>query len=146
MRHAVRFRVGVVKTCLIGAGGVRGVTESHAGCGVCALRARREAAERGTTEAEGKYPFQLDSKEPQWDKFQDYLKGEVLNRKGTIVSFRFCSKTVPERGRRALLSRKGTIISYLATLERYFRRRSGERSVALQVLPENARHCMVIRK
>ena len=28
-------------------------------------------------EAEGKNPFQLDSKEPQWDKFQDYLKGEV---------------------------------------------------------------------
>ena len=33
--------MGVVKTCLIGAGGVRGVTESHAGCRVCALRARR---------------------------------------------------------------------------------------------------------
>ena len=28
-------------------------------------------------EAEGKNPFSLDSKEPQWDKFQDYLKGEV---------------------------------------------------------------------
>ena len=28
-------------------------------------------------EAEGKNPFQLDSKAPQWDKFQDYLKGEV---------------------------------------------------------------------
>ena len=28
-------------------------------------------------EAEGKNPFQLDSKEPQWDKFADYLKGEV---------------------------------------------------------------------
>ena len=27
-------------------------------------------------EAEGKNPFQLDSKEPQWD-IQDYLKGEV---------------------------------------------------------------------
>ena len=26
-------------------------------------------------EAEGKNPFSLDSKEPQWDKFQDYLKG-----------------------------------------------------------------------
>ena len=26
---------------------------------------------------EGKNPFQLDSKEPQWDKFQDYLLGEV---------------------------------------------------------------------
>ncbi|MBQ8361008.1 MAG: pyruvate:ferredoxin (flavodoxin) oxidoreductase [Bacteroidaceae bacterium] len=28
-------------------------------------------------EAEGKNPFSLDSKEPQWDGFQDYLKGEV---------------------------------------------------------------------
>ena len=26
---------------------------------------------------EGKNPFILDSKEPQWDKFQDYLDGEV---------------------------------------------------------------------
>ncbi len=28
-------------------------------------------------EDEGKNPFTLDSKEPQWDKFQDYLEGEV---------------------------------------------------------------------
>ncbi len=28
-------------------------------------------------EAEGKNPFQLDSKEPEWTKFQDYLNGEV---------------------------------------------------------------------
>lgn len=28
-------------------------------------------------EAEGKNPFTLDSKEPQWDKFQEFLKGEV---------------------------------------------------------------------
>ncbi|MBR3951026.1 MAG: pyruvate:ferredoxin (flavodoxin) oxidoreductase [Bacteroidaceae bacterium] len=28
-------------------------------------------------EAEGKNPFTLDSKEPQWDKFDEYLKGEV---------------------------------------------------------------------
>ena len=28
-------------------------------------------------EAEGKNPFSLDSKEPQWDGFQDFLKGEV---------------------------------------------------------------------
>jgi pyruvate-ferredoxin/flavodoxin oxidoreductase len=28
-------------------------------------------------EAEGKNPFQLDSKEPDWSKFQDFLKGEV---------------------------------------------------------------------
>ncbi|MBR4517264.1 MAG: pyruvate:ferredoxin (flavodoxin) oxidoreductase, partial [Bacteroidaceae bacterium] len=26
---------------------------------------------------EGKTPFQLDSKEPDWDKFQDFLEGEV---------------------------------------------------------------------
>ena len=26
---------------------------------------------------EGKNPFQLDSKEPAWDKFQDFLEGEV---------------------------------------------------------------------
>ncbi|MCK7530348.1 MAG: hypothetical protein MZV63_04475 [Marinilabiliales bacterium] len=28
-------------------------------------------------EAEGKNPFQLDSKEPDWSKFQDFLKSEV---------------------------------------------------------------------
>ncbi len=28
-------------------------------------------------EQEGKNPFTLDSKEPEWDKFQDFLKGEV---------------------------------------------------------------------
>ena len=28
-------------------------------------------------EAQGKNPFILDSKEPNWDKFQDFLKGEV---------------------------------------------------------------------
>lgn len=28
-------------------------------------------------EAEGKNPFQLDSKEPEWNMFQDFLKGEV---------------------------------------------------------------------
>jgi len=28
-------------------------------------------------EKEGKNPFTLDSKEPQWDKFQDFLKSEV---------------------------------------------------------------------
>jgi pyruvate-ferredoxin/flavodoxin oxidoreductase len=30
-----------------------------------------------TLEAEGKNPMQLDSKEPQWDKFQSFLKNEV---------------------------------------------------------------------
>jgi pyruvate-ferredoxin/flavodoxin oxidoreductase len=29
------------------------------------------------TEAEGKNPFTLDSKEPNWDEFQNFLKGEV---------------------------------------------------------------------
>jgi pyruvate-ferredoxin/flavodoxin oxidoreductase len=28
-------------------------------------------------EKEGKNPFTLDSKEPNWDDFQDFLKGEV---------------------------------------------------------------------
>lgn len=28
-------------------------------------------------ELEGKNPFTLDSKEPDWDKFEDFLKGEV---------------------------------------------------------------------
>jgi pyruvate-ferredoxin/flavodoxin oxidoreductase len=28
-------------------------------------------------ENEGKNPFQLDSKEPEWNTFQDFLKGEV---------------------------------------------------------------------
>jgi pyruvate-ferredoxin/flavodoxin oxidoreductase len=28
-------------------------------------------------EAEGKNPFTLDSKEPDWDKFQDFLHSEV---------------------------------------------------------------------
>jgi len=28
-------------------------------------------------EAEGKNPFQLDSKEPDWSKFQDFLRSEV---------------------------------------------------------------------
>ena len=30
-----------------------------------------------TLEAEGKNPFTLDSKEPNWDGFKDFLKGEV---------------------------------------------------------------------
>ena len=30
-----------------------------------------------TLEAEGKNPMVLDSKEPQWDGFQDFLRGEV---------------------------------------------------------------------
>ena len=61
---------------------------SHAGCERRASRAERRQSrpERSRWhlwrynpegEAEGKNPFSLDSKEPQWDKFQDYLKGEV---------------------------------------------------------------------
>ena len=46
-------------------------------------------------EAEGKNPFSLDSKEPQWDKFQDYLKGEVLNLKGE-VRFASVAKQFPK--------------------------------------------------
>ena len=51
-------------------------------CGVWAVRAcgareRRQSRPERSRQAEGKNPFQLDSKEPQWDKFQDYLKGEV---------------------------------------------------------------------
>ena len=46
----------------------------------------RERAQRGTTEAEGKYPFSLDSKEPQWDKFQDYLKGVVRFAHGFVFA------------------------------------------------------------
>lgn len=95
MRHATKSPCDKSQACLIGAGGVRGVTESHVGC-VCARYARREAAERHY------------------------------------------------RGRRALLSHKGTIISYLATLERYFRRRSGERPLEIQILPLHAGYSLVI--
>ena len=47
-----------------------------------------------TLEAEGKNPFSLDSKEPDWSKFQDFLKGEV----------RFASlyKLFPERAQELL--------------------------------------------
>ena len=52
---------------------------SHAGCErrACGARERRQSRPERSRQAEGKNPFQLDSKEPQWDKFQDYLKGEV---------------------------------------------------------------------
>ena len=33
-------------------------------------------------EAEGKNPFTLDSKEPEWEGFKDFLKGEVRNASG----------------------------------------------------------------
>ena len=78
-------------------------------------------------EAEGKNPFSLDSKEPQWDKFQDYLKGEVR--------FASVAKQFPKEADEIIVPLR------LRTL----RRRSGKRSVALQILPPHARHAMVIR-
>ena len=42
-------------------------------------------------EDEGKNPFQLDSKEPDWSKFQTYL-----NRRGSLYS---AKEILPERGR-----------------------------------------------
>ena len=48
------------------------------------------------------------------------LNGKSSKTTSREKTLRFCSKTVPERGRRAL------------------RRRSGERPVALQELPQNA--------
>ncbi len=42
-------------------------------------------------EAEGKNPFTLDSKEPQWDKFQDFLLGEVR--------YTSLQKSFPERAK-----------------------------------------------
>ena len=41
-------------------------------CGYCQLYSYNP-----TLEAEGKNPFVLDSKEPDWSKFQNFLKGEV---------------------------------------------------------------------
>ena len=46
--------------------------EAAVKCGYWHLRRFNPALE-----AEGKNPFSLDSKEPNWDAFQDYLKGEV---------------------------------------------------------------------
>jgi len=57
----------------------------HAGMGAT-QREAKHAVESGywhlyrfnpMLEAEGKNPFTLDSKEPDWSKFQDFLKGEV---------------------------------------------------------------------
>ena len=38
---------------------------------------RTVRAKRGTRSSLSSNPFTLDSKEPDWSKFQDYLKGEV---------------------------------------------------------------------
>ena len=45
-------------------------------------------------EAEGKNPFSLDSKEPQWDKFQDYLS-ERLRSQPTRVCARYNKERHP---------------------------------------------------
>lgn len=37
----------------------------------------RQSIGRCQTQEEGKNPFQLDSKEPDWQKFQEFLDGEV---------------------------------------------------------------------
>ena len=109
------------------AGGVR-ATRAEAMRGVRGAPAARGRGGRAAQSAADRQKARpVHSKEPQWD-IQDYRKGEVLNHKGTIVSFRFRSKTIPERGRRAL------------------RRRPRERPVALQELPPHARHSVVIRK
>ena len=51
---------------------------SHAECERRATRAeRRQSRPERSRQAEGKNPFQLDSKEPKWELFEDYLKGEV---------------------------------------------------------------------
>ena len=77
-------------------------------------------------EAEGKNPFSLDSKEPKWELFQDYLKGEVR--------FASVAKQFPKEADEL----------FLATGARLFRCRSGERSVALQELPAYAGYRLVI--
>ena len=48
--------------------------------GAPAARERRQSRPERSREAQKgrrQDPFRRDSKEPQWDKFQDYLKGEV---------------------------------------------------------------------
>jgi pyruvate/2-oxoacid:ferredoxin oxidoreductase beta subunit len=46
-----------------------------ANCGACGFAGCDDYA--AALAEEGKTPFQLDSKEPDWDKFQDFLEGEV---------------------------------------------------------------------
>ncbi len=45
--------------------------------------------------------------------YSSYRPPDAISVRLFRFMFRFCSKAVPERGRRALLSRKGTIISVL---------------------------------
>ena len=97
--------------------GARCARESLAGRDMRAYGAGK-AAEPPTAQ-------QLDSKEPQWDKFQDYLKGEVR--------FASVAKQFPKEADEL----------FLAARARLFRRRSGERPVAIQELPPHAGYSMV---
>ena len=112
-----------------GVGCARYARGSHAGCErrACGARERRQSRPERSRQAEGKNPFQLDSKEPQWD-IQDYRKGE-----GRFASV---AKQFPKEADEL----------FLAARARLFRCRSGERSVALQELPQNAGHSMVIKE
>ena len=109
-------------------------------CGVCGVRAMRAEAMRGVrcapvargrggraaqSAADRQKARPVHSKEPQWD-IQDYRKGE-----GRFASV---AKQFPKEADEL----------FLAARARLFRRRSGERSVALQELPQNAGYSMVI--
>ena len=56
----------------LGMGKSQAEEEKAVKCGYCQLWRYNPALE-----AEGKNPFQLDSKEPDWAGFQDFLKSEV---------------------------------------------------------------------
>ena len=94
-----------------------------AGCAVRGVGCARLRRGRGGRAAHSAADH---SKEPQWDKFQDYLKGEVR--------FASVAKQFPKEADEL----------FLAARARFFRRRSGERSVALQILPENVGYSLVI--
>ena len=111
-------------------------------CGVWAVRATRAEAMRGVrgapaargrggraaqSAADRQKARPVHSKEPQWD-IQDYRKGE-----GRFASV---AKQFPKEADEL----------FLAARARLFRCRSGERSVALQELPQNAGHSMVIKE
>jgi len=69
MRHATEPPCDKSQSYLIGAGGVRRVCAGCAMRGVGCARLRRGKGGRAAHSAADH------SKEPQWDKFQDYLKG-----------------------------------------------------------------------
>ena len=121
MRHATEPPCDKSQSYLIGAGGVRGVC--HAGCGLCALT--RARALRGVICA----PTARERRQSRPQRSRPLQRAEVGVVPGLPQgrgSLRFRSKAVPERGRRAL------------------RRRSRECSVALQELPQNDGHSLVI--